>query len=59
MSDLWEDKYGFNKADSTDGSQDSDGDGYTNLEVFLNGTNPPLKNSSFIGSNSVSMATNT
>ena len=40
MSDVWEEKYGFNPTDSSDSSKDADGDGYTNIEEFLNGTNP-------------------
>lgn len=40
MSDSWEQKYGFNPADPLDGSRDTNGDGYTNFEEFLNGTNP-------------------
>ena len=40
MSDLWEQKYSFNLNDPSDGSTDADGDGYTNIEEFLNGTNP-------------------
>jgi hypothetical protein len=40
MPDLWEQKYGFNPADPSDNSMDADGDGYTNIEEFLNGTNP-------------------
>lgn len=38
MADKFETLYGFNLQDSSDGSQDADGDGYTNLEEFLNGT---------------------
>lgn len=40
MSDPWEQKYGFNSADPIDGSKDADGDGYTNIEEFLNSTSP-------------------
>ena len=40
MSDVWEDKYGFNKNDKSDAIGDRDGDGYDNLEEFLNGTRP-------------------
>lgn len=40
MPDQWELIYGFNPDDAGDGSQDADGDGYTNLEEFLNATNP-------------------
>lgn len=40
MADKFETLYGFNLQNSSDGSQDADGDGYTNLEEFLNGTCP-------------------
>jgi pectate lyase len=40
MPDPWEQKYGFNPADPLDGFKDADGDGYTNIEEFLNGTDP-------------------
>ena len=38
MSDAWEALNGFDPADPDDGPRDADGDGYTNLEEFLNGT---------------------
>jgi hypothetical protein len=40
MSDAWETAYRFNPNNAADGNQDADGDGYTNVEEFLNGTNP-------------------
>lgn len=40
MPDTWETSHGLDPNDPTDGPKDSDGDGYTNLEEFLNGTNP-------------------
>ena len=40
MSDAWEKKYQFNEEDPSDNHSDPDGDGYTNIEEFLNGTNP-------------------
>ncbi len=40
MSDLWEQNYSFNPADPSDASKDADRDGYTNIEEFLNSTNP-------------------
>lgn len=36
MPDNWEDRHGFNKQDGADGSADSDGNGYSNLEEYLN-----------------------
>lgn len=41
MPDAFEDLYGFNKANPSDGSQDADGDGYTNVEEYLNGSTLP------------------
>ena len=43
MSDEWEMQYGLNLADASSGSQDPDADGYTNIEEFLNGTDPMVK----------------
>lgn len=43
MPDFWEKKYGFNPEDPADGNEDADGDGYTNLEEYLNNTHPLKK----------------
>jgi pectate lyase len=40
MPDEWEQKHGLDPRDASDGAQDLDGDGYTNVEEFLNGTSP-------------------
>ena len=40
MPDKWEDKYGLNSSDLSDGVTDKDGDGYTNVEEWLNSTDP-------------------
>ena len=40
MPDVWENFYNFNPSSSSDSSQDLDNDGYTNIEEYLNGTNP-------------------
>lgn len=40
MPDDWELRYGLDPTDPSDANLDSDGDGYTNIEEFLNGTNP-------------------
>jgi pectate lyase len=40
MPDAWELTHGLTPEAPTDGAADSDDDGYTNLEEFLNGTNP-------------------
>lgn len=37
MPDAWEKAHGLNPNDPTDGAADPDGDGYTNLEAYLNG----------------------
>lgn len=36
MPDEWERKHEFDPNDGSDGSKDNDGDGYTNLEEYLN-----------------------
>jgi hypothetical protein len=40
MPDWWEVKHGLNPHDPSDGNKDLNGDGYTNLEKFLNGIDP-------------------
>jgi len=40
MTDDWERRYGLDPQDSADSSGDMDGDGYTNVEEYLNGTDP-------------------
>jgi pectate lyase len=40
MPDDWERKHRFATNHAADGNADPDGDGYTNLEEFLNGTDP-------------------
>ena len=40
MSDDWEKKHGLNPNDPSDASGDLNGDGYTNIEEFINGTDP-------------------
>ncbi len=40
MPDAWEKRYGFNPSDASNSSQDKDNDGYTNIEEYLNGTDP-------------------
>jgi hypothetical protein len=37
MPDSWEKAQGLNPQDASDGNQDSNGDGYLNLEDYLNG----------------------
>jgi hypothetical protein len=39
MPDAWEKLKLLNPMDAADGRADKDGDGYTNLEEFLNNTN--------------------
>jgi pectate lyase len=43
MPDDWEKKYELNPLEASDGGTDSDGDGYTNVEEYLNGTSPREK----------------
>jgi hypothetical protein len=40
MPDDWERDNNLDPQNSSDHKADSDGDGYTNLEEYLNGTNP-------------------
>jgi pectate lyase len=40
MPDAWEREHGLNANDPTDAAGDLDGDGYTNIEEFINGTDP-------------------
>ncbi len=40
MPDEWEKQYGFDPKDASNSSKDKDGDGYTNIEEYLNGTDP-------------------
>jgi len=40
IPDWWETRYGLNPHDAKDGTADNDKDGYTNLEEYLNGTDP-------------------
>jgi pectate lyase len=40
LPDAWEKQHGLDPASAKDASGDSDGDGYTNVEEFLNATDP-------------------
>lgn len=40
MPDEWEVRFGLNPDDAADSHMDKDGDGYTNIEEYLNGTTP-------------------
>ncbi len=40
MPDEWEKKYKFDPRDASNASRDMDTDGYTNIEEYLNGTDP-------------------
>ena len=40
MPDDWEKQHGFDPDDPADGNADTDADGYTNLEEYLNSTKP-------------------
>ena len=42
MPDEWELKFKLNPQDAADGAQDKDKDGYTNVEEYLNGTDPTV-----------------
>ena len=43
MPDEWEIKHGLNPKAAVDANHDADGDGYTNIEEFLNNTDPKRK----------------
>ena len=43
MPDSWEKKYGLNPNDPGDALLDMNGDGYTNIEKYINGINPKTK----------------
>jgi pectate lyase len=40
MPDEWEMRYGLDPKDAPDNAMDEDDDGYTNIEEYLNGTDP-------------------
>ncbi len=40
MPDEWEKRYGFDPHDASNAAKDKDRDGYTNIEEYLNGTDP-------------------
>lgn len=43
MPDWWEKKYGLNPKDPSDANGDLNGDGYTNIEKYINGIDPTKK----------------
>ncbi|MFT2008881.1 polysaccharide lyase [Pontibacter sp. 13R65] len=43
MPDEWEKKYGLNPNDPSDANGDLNGDGYTNIEKYINGIDPTKK----------------
>lgn len=43
MPDEWEKKYGLNPKDPSDANGDINGDGYTNIEKYINGIDPTQK----------------
>jgi hypothetical protein len=43
MSDDWEKQHGLNPEDASDAISDLNGDGYTNIEDFINGLDPKAK----------------
>jgi hypothetical protein len=43
MPDAWEKKYGLNPDDPSDANGDLNGDGYTNIEKYINGIDPSIK----------------
>ena len=43
MPDAWEIRYGLNPNDPSDAVKDMNGDGYTNIETYINGIDPTRK----------------
>ncbi|OYX79466.1 MAG: polysaccharide lyase, partial [Flavobacteriales bacterium 32-34-25] len=43
MPDAWEKKFGLNPKDASDANADLNGDGYTNIEKYINGIDPTKK----------------
>ncbi|MBN2274213.1 MAG: polysaccharide lyase [Bacteroidales bacterium] len=43
MPDSWEKKFGLDPNDATDATKDINGDGYTNIEKYINGIDPLKK----------------
>lgn len=43
MPDEWENRYGLNPEDASDAKGDINGDGYTNIEKYINGIDPEKK----------------
>ena len=43
MPDAWEKKYGLNPNNAADANEDLSGDGYTNIEKYINGIDPTQK----------------
>lgn len=43
MPDAWEIRYGLNPNDASDAVKDCNGDGYTNIEKYINGIDPTKK----------------
>jgi hypothetical protein len=43
IPDDWEQRYGLNPHDPTDATADCNGDGYTNIEKYLNGLDPTVR----------------
>jgi hypothetical protein len=43
MPDIWEKKYNLNPNDPSDAIKDCNGDGYTNIEKYINGIDPTKK----------------
>ncbi len=43
LPDAWETRYGLDPNDPSDASKDASGDGYTNIEAFIDGLDPTRK----------------
>ena len=49
MPDAWEKRFQLDSGNSSDGAQDLDEDGYTNLEEYLNNTDPKISDRKPLG----------
>jgi hypothetical protein len=56
LPDAWENQYGLNPNDATDAGGNPDGDAYTNLQEFQNGTDPRTYNAPRSGFTSLTIA---
>ena len=59
IPDAWKEQYGFDIYDPTVASQDSDGDGFTNLQKYYAGSNPLVPSDKAVSINNIKQLGNT